>query len=200
MGTNFQRSVVFGPHVEPGDEPYFLYDSILSTDGTPVRGIYHSFINNSETTFTEFGVLLKTNNVVSAHESIARPNFAHCPPFGAPNRDWYLSIAPLEHVVSLRVCQDDSVELRPCIGIILRYDNGREEALGQVRPDIHLSDVLGVENCEFQETVVDGQSRIYFRLKGSNVTEGVWIDLPRNGLLLWWFGIKGNTLHRVEVN
>ncbi len=49
---------LFGPHTERGYQRYLLYDSIA------VKGIHHSFISRSETSFPEFGVPLETDNVI----------------------------------------------------------------------------------------------------------------------------------------
>ena len=106
-------------------------------------------------------------------------------------------------MVSLRICEDhdnDDIESRPCLGIILHYANGRQEALGQIRHDKYLSQETDMEKSEFRMSYV-GKILYVFYKEASTASSSIgeaWINLPRSGTLVWWFGTQGNMLHLVK--
>jgi hypothetical protein len=79
-----------------------------------------------------------------ADEPLADPfsepsEFSDLPLDGAPSHDWFMTKASLSRALGIRLCEDLSHQKRRCLGILVHYEDGYIEALGQVRWDQNLS-------------------------------------------------------------
>lgn len=125
---------MFGPHIEPGYELAFTHRQVsLGTHG-PASGIYTAATERNMPVFSEIGVFSGTTTPIVSVVAAA-PSELCCPRIGAPNRDWYLNVHELDGVVSIRLFSDSFATRQLCLGILLCYEDGHQESLGQVRPD-----------------------------------------------------------------
>ncbi|KAG5205866.1 hypothetical protein GTR04_2778 [Trichophyton interdigitale] len=127
-------------------------------------------------------------------------NYISPPPYavdGLQALNWYMTEARLDGVCRVRVCRDLEQAHNPCIGMLLYYDNGRAEALGQIRWDQEVSRDISVpvrlrrEKLDGNPYVADVQG---MGGAGCGATEDEpgdgWLALPRTGTMVWWFCIS----------
>lgn len=102
-------------------------------------------------------------------------------------------------VVVITLCRDISLPHKPILGMLLEYDNGHRDCLGQFRYDKSLEDVRVDQTTELyigsQRTVYAGskkvvRSSLYIAdLSTSPPTgqgETSWIKASLDGTLEWW--------------
>jgi len=119
------------------------------------------------------------------------------PLVGSLNYDWYMSKATLERLIGVRPCEDSDAPHKPCIGIMLHYDDGSVEVIGQIawRRKV-LSDIIPVNNFMYREKQVDQRPFVKYRRHEDwdEQEEPGWISLPVSGTVIWWFGPLGDIL------
>lgn len=145
---------------------------------------------------------------------------------GAPARGWFLTLARMDDLASVRICHGDNGESPRCLGLLLRFANGSQEAVGRIRPDKHISNDIPISSCEFREISDEGcNPRIIYRPKKTRSTAKVpqneselpgggcreaegepvfggwkeWTELPKHDYLLWWFSLDGDVLQTMTA-
>ena len=183
----------FGPHIKVDAQALFDITTVRPKMGH-VSGIYHPAINNSTASFTEVGVL--ADNPLACEVLLSScPAADHASPEqGTPSRDWYFSTVSMDDVISLSICEDRSTTHFQCLGMLLTYEDGHRESLGQFRFDKHRSHNADLDAWEFNSQHTETKPIILSRLSGSSDGAEIWYKLPRTGILSWWFGIKGNII------
>jgi hypothetical protein len=110
----------------------------------------------------------------------------------------YLTTAPLQNLVRVRVCQDRWRPHRPCTGLLLTYEDGFIEAVGQFRWNKRISDEIDVP-IKMQSAKRHRRFGWYIKaIRGAAepsfdecFPKDGWLDIPSHGTLLWWFGYSG---------
>ena len=189
--TSHGRSCVFGPYIEPEAQSLFELNTIRADEGH-LSGLYHTAVDDVTAAFAEVGVLRNNALVTEAFGLKIPVNIWHGPALGTPSCDWYLNVAVLEGVMSLRVCEANFGEQQKCIGLLLTYEDRHQESLGQFRFDKHLSRDLAVDAVEFRLDYVQMRPYVRWRLRASNPVCDQWSQLPSQ--VCWWFGSRGNIL------
>lgn len=129
-------------------------------------------------------------------------NYIDLPPIppsgGAPAMSWYMTKAPLNGLLKVRVCRDREQLHHPCLGLLLYYKSQRVESLGQIRWDREISQdtfaPIRIENGN-----INGKNYIRnilgesSRHTSTSITSE-WQDLPQLGTVVWWFGHIGNII------
>lgn len=108
----------------------------------------------------------------------------------------------------MRVCRDQEQLHHPCLGLLLYYQNGQVESLGQIRWDQDLShEVLApirIQSADIidETDIIDGRRKNHIKnvqrdalpADSGLLDEGVdeWLVLPEYGTIVWWFGHIGD--------
>jgi len=110
---------------------------------------------------------------------------------------WFYSEACLLGVTELQLCIDQSQLYHPCIGILLKYNDGRLESLGQWRYDFAFTLVKVTTHFYVCTQIVGNRSYVqYVGLKKGESSESgqVWQRVSAQDKVSWWC-----TSGRVEV-
>jgi hypothetical protein len=108
--------------------------------------------------------------------------------------------ASLSRALGIRLCEDLSHRDRRCLGILLHYEDGSIEALGQVRWDKNISsETIPIQEFEYrlhlgQRPFVTCRGRSHWTLEGLEEEEHGWKNVPTSGTIVWWFCSRGDRL------
>ncbi|CAF3458625.1 unnamed protein product [Fusarium graminearum] len=180
--TNKGRSTLFGTSGPP--ESCLALDRILTPapDGTQI------WFNDSKS--------LR----YLAVDGLGPPIRRSFPPSLMPNspyfwrhnmESWFVSSCSMEGIVDMTLCRDMAHAHRPIAGILLEYENGHRECLGQFRFDKALEKV----RLEHATDIYIGSSRtarshLYVAHIGTSPlqdSEGLWwMRISLHGMLEWW--------------
>ncbi|KAM5434619.1 hypothetical protein MferCBS31731_006721 [Microsporum ferrugineum] len=201
--TTYGRTATFGPH-PPAElrELYEFHPLVKDNDGV-ISGIFHDGLDPECEQISEFGVTCDRNHRVRA--TIPQPPFEKydTPPIpshgGSPAMTWYLTKAPLEGLLRVRVCRDQEKSHNPCIGLLLYYRCDRVESLGQIRWDRDVSHEAFSPIC-IRRSSVNGKGYIKDVQRSSecykaNERSDEWQELPQTGSIVWWFGHLGDAIN-----
>lgn len=105
---------------------------------------------------------------------------------------WFITEAKLDGVRRVRVSRDSKKSHNPCIGMLLYYEDGHIESVGQVHwnlkmeRDIHtpvaISTAFGA-GTKYVKSIVPCSPR-------SRAPE--LLILPERGTIVWWFSYRGD--------
>ncbi|KAM5488355.1 hypothetical protein McanMca71_001907 [Microsporum canis] len=199
--TTLGRTATFGPHLLADLREQYKFNSLLKEDDGVISGLFHDGLDPGRAEVSEFGVTCTENNGTRA-----KPVY---PPFdtqlelpmsyeGIRALNWFMTKAPLHGLVRVRACRDQTQMHAPYIGVLLYYDDCRVESAGQFRWDMDVSLEVSVPVCIRQSDVngkgyvKDIRNRAECDMAGDG--DGEWLELPRSGLIAWWFGTLGNVL------
>ncbi|KAE8338391.1 hypothetical protein BDV24DRAFT_176815 [Aspergillus arachidicola] len=197
--TSLRRDIIFGPQPPSHLNHIYEFQALVQDGDGTISGIVHDGLGPTSTRITEIGVTCNPGCQVEApgHE----PQFGRyeCPEIwgrSTPITTWYMTKASLEGLHKVRVCRDLEKSHRPCIGLLLYYEEGRIESLGQVRWDRDLThDVLAPMYIE--KGNIDGKDYIKGIQRDTACTwpeskVSTWRKIPENGTIVWWFGHLGD--------
>jgi hypothetical protein len=106
---------------------------------------------------------------------------------------WYYSEACLVGVTELQLCIDQNRPSHACIGILLKYNNGRTESLGQWRFDFAISTVKPTTYFYICTVLAENGSYVQYvgldKRKRSE-SEEVWLRISVHDTLSCWFDSK----------
>jgi hypothetical protein len=165
---------------------------VARSDEGRLSGLYHT-ANDVTTAFAEVGVL-RENALVTETCGLKIPSnswHSHVP--GAPSRDWHLNVKGLEGNTSLRFCEANLGGQPQCIGMLLTYEDGHQECLGQLRFDKHISQEVAVDAIKLSQYYVEIKPYVRWRFRTSAPVCD-WCQLASQGAICWWFGSKGNSI------
>lgn len=193
---------VFGHHVEPGCEAAFVQQQVSVDTPGSMLGIYTAATERNMPVFTDIGVFTQPpppRPAVPLFSPVGRSEL-YCPRVGAPNRDWYLTLHPLEGVVSVRLCRDfaSTDHLPLCQGMLLIYEDGRREAAGQLHPIRPLDSPVDVGVLHLRNWRDGDRPRVSFTLQ-PDAQGSDWISPSLGGQIAWWFGTKGSRCDILEI-
>jgi hypothetical protein len=132
--------VTFGPYA-PLNKRYLLrFKPLVADEGGVVSGICHNGLDPGSPYISIFGATCDPRRLAeNARIGDSRPFQARLNnPLGSRGHtwSWYMTKAPLRGLSEVQVCQDRDQLHRPCIGLLLYYEDGLVESLGQIRIDI----------------------------------------------------------------
>ncbi|KAE8329191.1 hypothetical protein BDV39DRAFT_191412 [Aspergillus sergii] len=182
-----------------GRDIFYEYRPLVKNGDGAISGIVHEGVDLKYTHgIVEIGVTCNPGCQVETPEQEPQFGRYECPPtrYTRPMPTWYLTKAPVEGLYKVRVCRDLEKTHRPCIGLLLYYEEGRVESLGQVHWDLDLTqDVLapiyiGKGSIDGNDYIKDVQRDAACTRLESEVD--IWQKIPENGTIVWWFSYLGD--------
>ncbi|KAL9574036.1 hypothetical protein ACKAV7_001812 [Fusarium commune] len=135
--TNKGRSTLFGTSGPP--ESCLVLDKIL----TPAPNGTQIWFNDSTSVHPKSLRYLAFDGLMPPVQRPFPPSLIPNPPyFWTQNTEsWFVSSCSMEGIVDMTLCRDTAFDHRPITGILLEYENGHRECLGQFRFDKDLKKV-----------------------------------------------------------
>lgn len=115
------------------------------------------------------------------------------------NESWFVSSCNMEGIVDVTLCRDISLAHKPILGILLGYEHGHRDCLGQFRHDKFL-----------QKIRVDQTTHLYIGSRRTTRSflyvadlltsppagraELSWMEVSRDGTLEWWSSLRHSIL------
>lgn len=165
-------------------------------------GIFHDGLDPESKYISEIGVTCNhecRTRFLEPEPTLDRYSPPPIPPRGGPlATSWYMTKAPLEGLLKVRVCRDQEQLHHPCLGLLLYYKDRQVESLGQVRWDQDLSHEVFAP-IHIENSSIDGKNYIKnvqrdAACSGLNLGIGGWQELPQHGTIVWWFGHLGDNI------
>ncbi|CCT69648.1 uncharacterized protein FFB20_10513 [Fusarium fujikuroi] len=108
---------------------------------------------------------------------------------------WFVSSCSMEGLVAMTLCRDTALFYRPIIGILVEYENGHRECLGQYRFDRTLAK-LRLDHAT--DLYIGSLRTIRSYLYVAEITtsppyeSGIssWMRVSRHGRLEWWSSLR----------
>lgn len=172
-----------------------LYDvRCLASEVDDIQGLILNDLGNDSACNFSFGVARKSVQTEKiSDQRLTLVPFNRPPPRPIPGR-WFYSSASLAGVVRVDVGQLCEAGVDHCIGLVLHYQDGHRETLGQWRPDFPSSIIAPADflifylgktknNKRTVQTVRTSKSCLSAeRLGGRKV-----VQVPLAATLVWWF-------------
>ncbi|PKY04434.1 hypothetical protein P168DRAFT_236040 [Aspergillus campestris IBT 28561] len=216
--TSRGRTITFGPQLPSDVYGPYRYELLGGIRDGPISGIFHdglnlapnfeldesigSYYNHDANYIKDIGVTCDNESSVEARKTLPA-NIHMDPPTFAPDGDrlagtWYMTSASLCNIAKAQICRDTDQSHRPCLGLLLYYDDGHMEAIGQIRWDRDVSEEVD-RPTYIVNAVIDGKNYIkdvLNRVYGSELTRGesTWQNLPASGTIRWWFSERGDQI------
>jgi hypothetical protein len=114
-----------------------------------------------------------------------------------------MSKASLHDCCGLRFCLDEQTDRPRYIGLLIYYSHGSQEALGQFRWDLTVTEMVLPTQAQYRNDVAEGKHHISWRLsqvKSDCQSDPFWTAFPPSGTLFWWFGRHGEQLQAVKAD
>ncbi|KAL4808050.1 hypothetical protein BDV18DRAFT_158168 [Aspergillus unguis] len=194
--TSFGRLVTFGP--QPPANMRILYEcrSLRRAGDGAILGFIHDGLDYGNPSILTFGVTC--DPAVPVKDPQPEPPFPlyKPPPIpyrrGSPANTWFFSKARLESLHSVQACHDRQKAHRPLIGLLLHYDDGHVESVGQFRWDQEITpDILAPVHIQYGFTK---EGRYLKTIETREQEKSDWYKVPLSGTLVWWFGHLGEEI------
>ncbi|KAF2021813.1 hypothetical protein BU24DRAFT_404770 [Aaosphaeria arxii CBS 175.79] len=192
--TTLGRSRIFASFKEPWYRCGDRYQCINSGADGSITALYYDSLRLRSERSLRVGVVSSHDDVFDVPEN---PPWADCPiPEVCLQTDpeWFHSQASLRDVVSAETCEDGLTGV--CLGVLLRYRNGREETLGQWRFDQTVATFEHdpcIRSMSYRIDRSKGKPRMravsFGACLADESSEGVSIQMQ--GHLIWWFSDYG---------
>jgi hypothetical protein len=178
------------------------FHSLVRDGDGVVSGLCHNGLDPESRYISEIGVTCdpRCSTESTGLEISSDPNQPPltAPRSGSPGFSWYMTKAPLQGLFEVQFCQDKDQSHHPCIGLLLYYEDGSVESLGQIRWDLEISDKI-LAPIRIQHSNKAGKNYIanvqQAILSGCNMAEeDGWQEIPNHGIIVWWFGRLGDML------
>lgn len=182
-------------YAEPRPQDFLEFNPLVKPEDGIITGICHDGFDPIGISISEFEVTFDPS-CPAVRNSLT--------PIGAPDENpftlrrgyltfnWYMTKAPLAGLRGVRVCRDHTRQERCCIGLLLYYEDGSIESLGQTRWDqtvmpelptpIRIRQSMDMERR--RSCITDVETAL-----PTNVTtqDDGWQDIPDFGTIIWWF-------------
>ncbi|RDW92736.1 uncharacterized protein DSM5745_00058 [Aspergillus mulundensis] len=192
LHTSRGRTVTFGPQYTGNVLPLCEYRPLMKAGDGPVTGIFHDGFDPASRSkcVAELGVTCALPVTDETESPLEVPPDIHIEPppvppgQGGPTCTWYLSKVPLKGLLHVQLCRDTEQQHRPILGVLLSFNDGHQEALGQFRWDLNVDEHVPVP-LYFQEGTI-GKLDYIKDIKnkvsdGSDVGNSTWQRLPDAG-------------------
>lgn len=110
----------------------------------------------------------------------------------------------MEGVVDMTLCRDTACAHRPITGILLEYENGHRECLGQFRFDKVLEKVR-VEHATdmYIGSLRTANSHLHIAHIGTSPLHNCgilsWVRVSRHGTLEWWSSLRHSIVRYTSI-
>ncbi|KAK2868073.1 hypothetical protein FQN49_003178 [Arthroderma sp. PD_2] len=198
--TTLGRTATFGLYPQIFERRDYEFLPLVKDGDGLISGFFHDGLDPGVEHISELGV--ECNQVSQAKATKAQPAFDTYDyeqpklPSAGFQRIWYMTKARLEGLLRARVCTRREGWGIACTGLLLYYNSGRVESVGQFRWDYDVSHEVSSPIC-FKA----GNRIRYFVDIQSTSTVCMEIDewqmVPDKGTIVWWFGRFGDiiTIH-----
>lgn len=204
LQTSLGRQITWGPQISRSFS--WSWSHLASNDNETVTGILHDSLDPGSYQINAFGVT--KDNSYSQQKLLGDPY----PTMEFPEFDfelpsipcWYLTTASLHGLIRMQICRDQGLPHRPCIGLLLFYDDQHIEALGEIRWEFDMSqevmaprylEMADIDNDRYIKDVLSstGQNR---ELDDEN---SHLVELPESGTISLWFDQSFGTGYTVHI-
>ncbi|KAL4939219.1 hypothetical protein BDV06DRAFT_199330 [Aspergillus oleicola] len=199
--TSLGRVVTFGPQYTDSLRHKYKFRPLRKEGDGALSAIVHDGSNPARETLHTIAVTCNPDiPSKNCNQEPPEPFPSYTPPslydwsrqkFSRLNL-WFLSKAPLQDVLSIRVCRDQEQDHFPYTGMILRYADNHLESVGQVRMDRKISPEIRCP-IQIQHCYNIGEHKQYIGgISTSEKGNDQWEEIPQRGTLVWWFGPLGD--------
>ncbi|PYH88390.1 hypothetical protein BO71DRAFT_140951 [Aspergillus ellipticus CBS 707.79] len=197
--TSLGRVMSFGPHPLAALKYTYDFQSLLKRGDGTISGLFYDGMTSFAEHSFRMGVICDSNHPIAEfHES--EPSLEQ---YLAPSIEsfltqnlvtMHLTKAPLEGILKVRIWRDHRYSCLPFTGLLLYYENGNIESLGQIR--LHEDFELEIMAPICIEHGVRTRGNLPF-VKGvhgsatcprSRNEDCEWQTLPLQGTIVWWTG------------
>ncbi|EFR02052.1 hypothetical protein MGYG_05055 [Nannizzia gypsea CBS 118893] len=204
--TTLGRTATFGPyHRGSYHQTNEFFPLVKDGDGT-ISGFTHDGLDMQKAEASHFGVTCRESEDATLTSLKPAPPPAEIEGYTSPvpysngaGLDWYMTTATLSGLSRVRVCRDLDMPRHTCIGLLLYYEDGHVESLGQIRWDQDVSREVSMP-IRIRRCKVDGNTFLV-EVQGIDLTGGEgetdggldeelaegWLDVPRTGTMVWRF-------------
>lgn len=216
--TSRGRTITFGPQFPSEVYGPYRYELLGGLRDGPISGIFHDGLNLAPNFYfdesigyyynyganyiKDMGVTCDNDSSIEARKALPADIHMDPPAFG-PNEDelsdfWYMTAASLCDITKVQICRDTDQPHRPCLGLLLFYQDGHMEAIGQIRWDCDVSEKID-RPMYIVNAVIDGKNYIQDVLGRAHESEfpenqSAWESLPESGTIRWWFSTSGDRI------
>ncbi|KAL1886624.1 hypothetical protein Plec18167_000556 [Paecilomyces lecythidis] len=199
LRTITSRDMTFGPYILPDLQSNIVFQSLVGSGDGLISGIFHSYLETAHSGIKDFGVACESGQAIERGDTVPDMGSYDLPPTAWEGHTLpvYMLKAPLENIEGVKVCRDREriSRLSHCIGMLIFYSNGEVEAIGQIRWDQDMSEMIPVPiqvqtGCEREEYVV----RDIQALSPNHDERDGWKTVPSSGTIAWWSSWCGDEI------
>lgn len=194
--TSLGRTVIFGFQTPLYWQCRHDFLPLVGDEDGVITGIFHNGLDPQATNIYSLGVTCSNGRNVTKS-----PNQEVAVDFNPRRLNWneatrclYMTKAPLEIFSKVRVWRN--LDDQSCIGLLLYYEDGLVECIGQIRWDRDLTEEVPAP-IRIQNECVRLTNYIRDVKEDGDCTgmPGNWQRLPRYGTIYWWSGgYEGNAV------
>lgn len=207
LTTDRGRAIVFGAHIPESLINHYNFLDICSLQPRVPERIFFNLMESisllqlSVISFDTTGSIALENRPIECPSAL--PLLIPRPRSHSPINPWHFSTCSLLEVQELVLCERLTIPIRPHLstiqvvtGMIVRYRNGLQVSVGEVRLDslkttVHLEE--GVKNVFLHTTERNGERnfRIVSGLSVRSDCQNAYlaVEIPLRGSLIWWFRV-----------
>ncbi|RKK83319.1 hypothetical protein BFJ68_g17460 [Fusarium oxysporum] len=189
--TNKGRNTLFGTSGPPESCP--VLDRIL----TPAPNGTQIWFNDSTSVHPKSVRYLAFDELAPPVQRPFPPSLIPNPPyFWTQNTEpWFVSSCNMKGIVDMTLCRDTTLAHRPITGILLEYENGHRECLGQFRFDKTLKKVRVEHTTDlYIGSLRTTCSYLYIADVATSPLHDCgslsWMRVSRHGTLEWWSSLR----------
>ncbi|KPM34085.1 hypothetical protein AK830_g12489 [Neonectria ditissima] len=198
--TNKGRNALFGTSGPP--DSCRALDKIL----TPARDGTQIYFNVSDSVTEGLIRYLAFDGVQSPVQRPFPPSLVPNSPFfwTQSNEPWFVSSCDMEGIVELTLCRDLSLTHKPILGILVKYENGHRDCLGQFRYDKLLERVRVDRTAElYIGSRRTARSFLYvvdvLTSPPADREELFWMEISRGGTMEWWSSLRHSVVRHTST-
>ncbi|KAL8932671.1 MAG: hypothetical protein Q9216_006733 [Gyalolechia sp. 2 TL-2023] len=193
--TTAGRSYTFGSHIPGSSQHYIRFVPLKSRADGVVSGLYFNAVGPEHEAIYDLAITCRPHPDI--HLAWTRPMQPGLPdlPDEVTRRRWYATSASLNDIAQIQVCRDVPVEGRCCIGLLIYYNDGSCESVGQWRWDFEVDEFVSAQGSMLYLwfKMNDKNTRLLdLGLEASSSTdvsnlEDMRQKVPLRGTIVWCF-------------
>ncbi|KAL8941499.1 MAG: hypothetical protein Q9211_001804 [Gyalolechia sp. 1 TL-2023] len=193
--TTAGRSYTFGSYIPARKRRLLRFVPLKTRADGVVSGLYFNAIGPEHDAIYDLAITCRPHPDIQLASSLPMH-----PQFPESTEDtifhgWYATSASLNDIAQIQLCKDTSVEEKCCIGLLIHYNNGSCESVGQWRWDFKTDEFLFAQESMsyLWFKMNENETRILdIGLKASSSTDTSNPDDMRQekhlrGDIVWWF-------------